>query len=218
MKERLEALKARAFVPESGYRVSTVMRSGEHYFDGVNVENSDHRLSTHAEEACISAMIGTLGANARIDEIWVSAPCCGKCRQQISAFADTGTKVHYPDSETTVGAFLPGIFTLKPRASGLAQEPRDIVRKSPDVQAWLKEIPSVAFVSGKPETAVLKLDNGFFVGGGKIEDDAFLSISAVQAALAIAVSKFGAVKVEEVWTSGETTLSERQCLLPFLVA
>ena len=76
------------------------------YFAGVNVENPDHRVSTHGEEGAIAAMVVALGKEARIVEGWVmGAPrglamgtdnplgdvevsCCGKCRQQIANFAD----------------------------------------------------------------------------------------------------------------------------------
>jgi cytidine deaminase len=135
----LVALRPHAYIPESGFAVSVIMRAragGEedYYFGGVNVENTDHRLATHGEEGAISAMITGLGKQAEIVEVWVmGAPlsvkpgdknpaaeacvsCCGKCRQQIVSLAAEDAKVHYvslngTSTTTTVGAFLPDAFT-----------------------------------------------------------------------------------------------------------
>jgi cytidine deaminase len=137
----LTALRANPYVPESGYAATAVFRArvpgaDDCYFAGVNVENVDHRLSTHGEEGAIAAMVTGLGKYAEIAEGWVmGAPqnlkadkhspaadalvsCCGKCRQQIAGFAGENVKIHYVAlngqmSTTTVGAFLPEAFTLR---------------------------------------------------------------------------------------------------------
>ncbi len=226
----LKDLRAHPYVPESGFLVSAVMRSGDFYFGGVNVENKDHRLSTHAEEACLAALAVTLGKRARVDEIWVmGATCCGKCRQQISGFAHADVRVHYlnedgsPMSDTTVGGFLPGTFTLSRFAAektGARAVTVDAIKPGPLTTAaifdWLHQVESVDFFSNVPQAAVLRLDNGHYIAGSKIEDEAFLSMTALQSAQAIAVTAFGpAIRVEEAWvlTSATLPLSALQVLM-----
>lgn len=223
-------LRAHPYVPESGFLVTAVMRSGDFYFGGVNVENKDHRLSTHAEEACLAALAVTLGKRARVDEIWVmGATCCGKCRQQISGFAAPDTVVHYlkndgtPDVDTTVGGFLPGTFTLSKFAAertGARPVATDTVRQGPlDAAAlfdWLHQVESVDFFSNVPQAAILQLDNGSYAAGGKIEDEAFLSMTALQSAQAVAVTAFGPrIRVDAAWilTPAPLPLSALQVLM-----
>lgn len=135
-------LRGHPFNPASGFDVTAVFCSQVpnddtyYYFAGVNVENSDHRLSTHAEEACIAAMVTAFGKNAEIVEGWVmGAPkalkpgssepladnkvsCCGKCRQQIVGLADASVKIHSVSlngaiESTTVKEFLPNPFSFR---------------------------------------------------------------------------------------------------------
>jgi cytidine deaminase len=222
--EWLIELRANAYVPESGFAVTVALRAragGEedYYFAGVNVENIDHRLSTHAEEACIAAMVTSLGKQAEIAEVWVmGATCCGKCRQQIAGFAGENVKIHYMalkggGTSTTVGAFLPEAFTLrefsaekKSAGSGMlsaAAIENRLFRKAPlteqQIAAWLREIDSIDYFSKISQAVVLKLDNGAYAAGAKVEDAAFLSMNAVQSALASAVTNFGACAVQETW-------------------
>lgn len=135
-------LRGHPFNPASGFDVTAVFCSQVpnddtyYYFAGVNVENSDHRLSTHAEEACIAAMVTAFGKNAEIVEGWVmGAPkalkpgssepladnkvsCCGKCRQQIVGLADSSVQIHSVSlngaiESTTVKEFLPNPFSFR---------------------------------------------------------------------------------------------------------
>lgn len=130
----LTELRENSCAPASGFAVTAVFRAGtaeedDYYFAGVNVENIDHRLTIHAEEGCIAAMVTGLGCRARIVEGWVMGGpkgartsdtlvgCCGKCRQQIAGFAGEGVKIHSlslngATASTTVGAFLPDPFTF----------------------------------------------------------------------------------------------------------
>jgi len=180
----LEKLKLRAYAPYSGFRVASAIRVGARYFGGVNVENEDHRLSTHAEEGAIAAMVAALGMSARIDEIWVTADCCGKCRQQLAAFADKNVKVHVGAKTTTVGDFLPDVFTFE-------------------------AMPAFA-----RQAVTLLLGNGARVTGYNVEDPAFLSISAAQAAVAIARAEHGDARIVEAWSSAKLLPSYRQVLPP----
>jgi cytidine deaminase len=132
----LREIRANAYIPESGYAVAAVFRArvagvDDYYFAGVNVENAEHRLSTHGEEGAIAAMVTGLGKRAEIAEGWVmgapkdaprthgsSGSCCGKCRQQIAGFAAADVKIHSVAlngkvTTTTVGKFLPDVFTFR---------------------------------------------------------------------------------------------------------
>lgn len=233
----LKALRANAYVPESSFAVSAVFRVRRHdtddyYFAGVNAENIDHRLSTHAEEGCIAAMVTALGPQAEIMEVWVmGAPkgaqntntlpsCCGKCRQQIAGFAAPDVKVHYLAQDgrsvtTTVGEFLPQVFTFRDYMPDMARAQKaspDLAGKDikerlirehhmpeKEIFHWLKSLESLDPVSKTSQSIVIKLDNGAYVAGTKIEEAAFISINAAQCAVAVAVSEFGLRKIQEAW-------------------
>lgn len=233
----LKSLRSNAYVPESAFAVSAVFRARLHdtddyYFAGVNAENADHRLSTHAEEACIAAMVTALGKQAEIMEVWVMGAhkdsqntdklpsCCGKCRQQIAGFAAQNVKVHYmaqdgKSSTTTVGDFLPQVFTFRDYMPELAstqsinarltgKKIRDrLIREhylpEKEIFDWLKSLESIDYVSKISQAIVIKLDNGAYVAGIKIEEAAFISINAAQCAVAIAVSEFGVRSIQEAW-------------------
>lgn len=137
----LREMRGNPYVTASGFDVTAVFRAkvgddDTYYFAGVNVENPHHRLSTHGEEGCISAIATALGKNAEIVEGWVmGAPtnlkagddhalanncvsCCGKCRQQIASLANPAVQIHSVSlngaiKTTTVGDFLPDAFTYK---------------------------------------------------------------------------------------------------------
>lgn len=137
----LRELRGHPFNLSSKFDVTSIFRvkfNGEdnYYFAGVNVENPDHRLSTHGEEGCIAAMTTAFGKSAEIIEGWVmGAPrdltensdspmadikvtCCGKCRQQIIGFANDDVKIHSislkgEHQQTTVAEFLPEAFSFK---------------------------------------------------------------------------------------------------------
>lgn len=159
-------LRPHAYIPESSFAVSVVLRASfagesDYYFAGVNVENIDHRLSTHGEEGAIAAMIAGLGNQARIVELWCMgasprlkpgdkdpaadafATCCGKCRQQIAGLSSDDVKIHYvslngAEQITTVGVALPQAFRLplatakhEVRALTVEEVERGLARKGP---------------------------------------------------------------------------------------
>ena len=137
----LRDLRGHPHCTESGFAVTAVFRArlgagDTFYFAGVNVENPDHRVSTHGEEGALAAMVVALGKAAEIVEGWVmGAPkdlkkgtadplgdvavsCCGKCRQQIANFAAEDVVIHSlalngAASATTMGACLPDQFTFR---------------------------------------------------------------------------------------------------------
>ena len=137
----LHALRGKPYVAGSDFDVTAVFRikvgdDQNIYVAGTNVENPDHRLSTHGEEGCIAAMTTAFGKHAEIMEGWVmGAPkelkpgasdpladncvtCCGKCRQQIASLAAPDVKIHGVSlngavQTTTVGEMLPDAFTIR---------------------------------------------------------------------------------------------------------
>lgn len=165
--------------------------------------------------------------------------CCGKCRQQIAGLAAEDAKIHYvtlngKTSTTTIDAFLPEKFTFRNYISDFAGSPagaapaddevaKKLSRKGPlsdaEIEAWLKSLESVDYATKVTQSIVVKLDNGFYVAGAKVEDAAFIDISAAQAAMANAVTTFGARTVESVWVytgdHGKLPLSSLQVLLEF---
>lgn len=258
----LVAFRPHAYIPESGFAVSVIMRARaggaeDYYFGGINVENTDHRLATHGEEGAISAMITGLGKQVEIIEVWVmGAPlsvkpgdknpaaeacisCCGKCRQQIINLAAEDAKVHYislngQSTTTTVGAFLPDAFTLpvsEPSskagaALAVADVEKRLVRKGPlalpEIESWLKSLEPVDFISKVSQSLVVELDNGFYVAGTRVEEPAFIDISAAQSAMAVAAGEFGSCVAKNVWVytkpagaPGPLPLSAQQVLLEF---
>lgn len=145
----LRELRGSPYNPGSSFDVTSVFRvkynnEDTYYFAGVNVENVDHRLSTHGEEGAIAAMATALGKDAHIVEGWVmGAPknlkhgdqdaladnkvsCCGKCRQQIAEFADPDVVLHSislngDHEEATIDTLLPKQFNFKQFAPELLQ-------------------------------------------------------------------------------------------------
>ncbi|MFH1158652.1 MAG: hypothetical protein V1721_07215 [Pseudomonadota bacterium] len=245
----LRGLRGNSYAPESNFSVAAVFRArvqgvDDYYFGGVNVEIIDNRSATHAEEGCIAALVTGLGRQAEIVEGWVmGAPkgvnagdpdpaadtlisCCGKCRQQIAGLAGEDVKIHALTlngrrSSTTVGAFLPDLFTfrqyipelLAPKETGAPAPSSDEVRNrlirqerqtEEEIFAWLRDLESLVYVSKVSQALVLELDNGAYVAGAKIEEAAFISMNAAQSAVAVAVSAFGerAIRGIRVYTKG----------------
>ena len=99
MIERAAAVRERAHVPYSGFRVGACIRaeSGTLYA-GCNVENAAYPQGQCAEASAIGAMVS--GGDSKIAEILVIGDgarlCtpCGGCRQRVSEFAGPDTPVH----------------------------------------------------------------------------------------------------------------------------
>ncbi|MBS0286655.1 MAG: hypothetical protein JSR17_05125 [Proteobacteria bacterium] len=137
----LRDLRGHPYNPSSHFDVTGVFRvkyngDDSYYFAGVNVENEEHRLGTHAEEGCIAAMVTAFGKDAEIVEGWImgapdhlkpgdTAPlannkvtCCGKCRQQNIGFASSSAVIHSislngAHQQTTMGDSLPDHFSFR---------------------------------------------------------------------------------------------------------
>jgi cytidine deaminase len=114
------AVRARAYVPYSGYAVGAAIRGAAGgIFAGCNVENAAYPQGACAETGAISAMV--LAGGRRIAAILVIGDgdrlCtpCGGCRQRIREFAGHDTPVHIAGPEGlrrsfTLDALLPFSF------------------------------------------------------------------------------------------------------------
>ena len=240
----LRELRGHPYNPASGFDVTAVFRvkfrgKATYYFAGVNVENPHLRLSTHAEEGCIAAMATAFGKGAEIVEGWVmGAPntvkpgdgspmadiqvtCCGKCRQQIAGLAEPDVVMHSislngAHQPTTVGTFLPDVFTFKQFAPDALQPSyvgalvesdihNRLVREKDlsesDIFNWLKSLEGIDHATQTSQAVILKLTGNRYVAGVSIEEAAYVSIEPIQSAIAIANTLYGkSVNVEAVWT------------------
>ena len=240
-------LRAAPHTPESGFNVSAIFRArlstrDDYYFAGLNVENSDHRLSSHGEEGAISAAVAALGPEVELTEGWVmGAPahvtpasqstftglrvtCCGKCTQQMVGLALPDAPIHSvaldgtqdtrlmrdmlaaPFSFRQMMSVMPGSNTslntiaVPDDITVLQRLTRTGKLEKADIFNWLQELPSIDHASKVSHSAVLRLDNGTYVAGTKVEEAAYIDISPVQAAVAIARAHYGPCKIEEVWS------------------
>lgn len=247
----LRDLRGKPYVAASGFDVTAVFRikvgADENiYVAGTNVENPDHRLSTHGEEGAIAAMTTAFGKHAEIVEGWVmGAPkglkpgdadpladncvtCCGKCRQQIAGFAAPEVKIHGVSlngamQTRTVGELLPEMFSFRQFAPELLEARRpttpppsaeqaeqNILRTGREllpveIAAWLKQLESIDYASGNSQAVVLRLSNGAYVAGVKAEEAAYVSVDAMQSAVANMHALFGnSERIGEIWTYGKS--------------
>jgi cytidine deaminase len=244
-KAQLKQLLAHAHCPISGFAVAATIRcslaGSEYTFHGVNVEQAEHRLSTHAEEGAIIGAFTALGPDFIIEEAWVlarprlGAPrvwpnrrpvrCCGKCRQQLVAFAKPETPVHAFSSggkifSTTMSALLPDPFELErsfnsPRADPVALIRRDHLSESM-AQDWLNLAARPALISGESRGMVLEMSDKTFVIGAAIVDQAFLSVSPAQAAISIAAAHGLPMQIKKYWHTDTPSPAELQVLQPFM--
>jgi cytidine deaminase len=115
------AVRRRAWVPYSGFKVGAALRSTDgRLFVGCNVENAAYPQSSCAEASAISALVAA-GARRIVEVVVVgggTGPCtpCGGCRQRLAEFGGRATKVHMATPagrvllSTTLGALLPHAF------------------------------------------------------------------------------------------------------------
>jgi len=89
--------------------------------------------------------------------------------------------------------------TLDPAADILHK----VLRKTPQTQGqifdWLQSLESVDYASGIGQAVVLRLTNGAFVAGVRVENAAYTGLSAVQGAIGIAVTTFGTIEIAEIY-------------------
>ena len=126
MNNQLELLRLaktaaqRAYAPYSNFHVgAAVLSDSGNVYQGCNVENVSYPVGTCAEESAIAAMV--CAGDTKIAEILIYADSeelitpCGACRQRISEFAGSKTKVHLANSSgiqktLTANVLLPDAF------------------------------------------------------------------------------------------------------------
>lgn len=111
-----------AYAPYSKFHVSCCIQgNNQHYYVGVNVENSAYPLGCCAEASAISQMV-TDGCQCIDSVVIVSSNnslCspCGGCRQKLYEFATPDTQVYLCDQQSvlkqyTIDDLLPEAFHL----------------------------------------------------------------------------------------------------------
>jgi len=118
--ERAKQASKNAYAPYSNFKVGATIRSvAGKIFSGCNVENAAYPQGTCAEAGAIAAMI--LEGEVLIDELVVFVEVdkfitpCGGCRQKISEFSNSATKIilvnkHFQKKFFTIEELLPGAF------------------------------------------------------------------------------------------------------------
>jgi cytidine deaminase len=81
------AAAERAYAPYSSFLVGAVARARDgRLFEGVNVENASYPLGICAERTAISRAVTDGCAPGDLEEIAITAPPCGGCRQWLYEF------------------------------------------------------------------------------------------------------------------------------------
>lgn len=113
-----------AYAPYSGYRVgAAALGEDGHVYTGCNIENASYGLTNCAERGALFHMVSA--GCRRFTALAVAAEGetapwpCGACRQVMAEFCtDEDTRVWICGAdgavaESTVGALLPAVFSLK---------------------------------------------------------------------------------------------------------
>lgn len=158
---------------------------------------------------------------------------CGECRQRIAQYTAPTAPIHMvtlsgevADTKTR-DELLPHAFSFRdlehngmvgdiPELAAVPTISDRLFRtpKAPlDKDAifnWLTGLKSDVRVSRLCETVVLRLDNGAYTAGVKVENAAYpSSTGAVQGACAVMNARFGRRVVEEVWAIGQHRDAEK---------
>lgn len=124
MKDKLiqEALEARkqAYTPYSHFKVGAAVLADGVIFRGCNVENASYGLTNCAERTAVFKAISEgkrkIEAIAVVGDTEGPITPCGACRQVLSEFCDSDTKVYLTNlsgqtEEWTMSRLLPGAFS-----------------------------------------------------------------------------------------------------------
>lgn len=175
-------------------------------------------------EAWVMAAPRGLQADSADPRAAQGGSCCGRCRQHLwECTVDPEMKVHLVAvngqiQTHSIAALLPGGFSfasfnpeaVAARAAAARRPPPadNIVRDrllrltAPDqagMLAWLADLQPLCYATGRAEVAVIVLDNDAAVAGVRFEDSAFTGLSALQGAVANAVTAFGFVRITHIF-------------------
>ena len=161
---------------------------------------------------------------------------CGNCRQQILGLAaNEEVPVHClslngKDTIKTIGYLLPDAFQFAdfdPEAAAEREAARGflapenpaelmtrVMRRGPlsqtEIHVWINQLESVDYASRIGQAVIIRLENGFYVAGVKVENAAYTGLNAMQAALGIATANFGKVCVTEIYTLSKSRRPDMQ--------
>lgn len=151
---------------------------------------------------------------------------CGDCRQHISEIARRrdipvhSCSLNGHSKTRRLDELLPDSFTFshinpdlksgKPPLYASGNDPDldaicyRVVRHEPqslgNIFEWLSSLESIDYASGLHQAVILRLSNGAYVAGVKVENAAYVGLSAMQSVLGNAVTTFGDMEVREIFT------------------
>lgn len=121
MLQAAKAVRGNAYSPYSNFSVGCAIRTSDNYlFCGCNIENASYGLTLCAENVAVGAMVSA--GYTEIAEVLIyaegSSACwpCGRCRQMLREFSNSGVIVHAYDvngvvAEKTIDELLPCSFS-----------------------------------------------------------------------------------------------------------
>lgn len=166
-----------------------------------------------------------MGAPRGADSSDITCYPCGECRQRIAQYAAKEAPIHIialdgERKDTKIrDELIPHAFSFrdlehqerKASLSAMPPSPMEaMLYRTPEfaldderLLAWLSGLTGDIRVSGRKEGAILRLSNGAYVAGAKIENAAYPSgTNAIAAAAAIMNARFGMQKITQAWLSG----------------
>lgn len=153
---------------------------------------------------------------------------CGACRQHINEFARhadmtvSSLALNGQRQSDSLASLLPHSFSFSNFDPAVFQAKIDAQTKGSDLDLtaihrqvvrhgtlnekqvlhWLQSLESIDYASGLDYSVILRLSNGDYVAGVKVENAAYVGTSAVQSALANAVTMYGSIEVAEIYAHG----------------
>jgi cytidine deaminase len=114
--ERAVAIAERAYAPYSRFFVGAAVRARDgNVFEGVNVENAAYPLGICAEKTAVASAVTAGYRPGDLEEIAITAPPCGGCRQWLFEFKLDRVTFKNADGELvtrTPAELLPDTFQL----------------------------------------------------------------------------------------------------------
>lgn len=180
-------------------------------------------LGKSAQLTGLWVMGGVIGTQPGSEAANLLVTCCGKCRQQICSCANadvpvTSVSINGNVQQTTVGEFLPQSFGFKDfdvkdlqpsRLNYSSFSVADLEKRvvcqgvalsDAEIFDWLNSLEAVDHANKKEEMVVIQVAENTYVAGVSIQEAAYISINAMQAALSNARTAFGEFEVQRVWS------------------
>ena len=169
-----------------------------------------------------------------------SGTTCGACRQHINEFVRSGQVVinsvamNGQRETNSLDVLLPYGFSFNNfdpdivEAIASAREEKTdfdletihgrVVRtetQTPvEILNWLQSLEAIDYASGLNHVVILRLSNGVYVAGVKVENAAYVGTSAMQSALANAVTIYGDADITEIYTFGQGAEATEDLVYP----